>query len=65
MTDLSVTFSIILKTAQSIPELETTGWHNIVRLDVRLGRGIIKNRGHVGWEAQIDAHNANILHVAQ
>ena len=60
----SLSFDQILTTARSVPELETAGWDDIDRLDVRPDDGIIKIRGTNGWEAQIDAHTSEILHLA-
>lgn len=62
---VTLTFDEVLGTARSIPELEAAGWGQIDRLDVRPDDGIIKIRGTNGWEAQIDAHTAEILSVAK
>lgn len=61
----SISFDRVLKIAKKIPELETQGWKDIDRLDVRPDDGIIKIRGTNGWEAQVDSHTGNILQVAQ
>lgn len=61
----SVPLDSVLAVAKSIPELETSKWTDIDRLDVRPDDGIIKIRGTNGWEAQIDSHSGDILQVAQ
>jgi uncharacterized iron-regulated membrane protein len=60
----SITLEDVLVTSKTIPELEVSSWDQIDRLDVRPGDGIIKIRGKNGWEAQIDAHTAEVLLVA-
>lgn len=64
-TGASLAFDKVLDIAQSIPKLETEKWTDIDRLDVRPDKGIIKIRGINGWEAQIDAHTAEILDVSK
>jgi uncharacterized iron-regulated membrane protein len=64
-TGASLSFNEILATAQTIPELKTSTWEDIDRLDVRPDNGIIKIRGTNGWEAQIDGHSADVLSIAK
>lgn len=61
----SLSFDEILATARTVPELKTNKWEDIDRLDVRPDDGIVKIRGMNGWEAQIDAHTAEVLHIGQ
>lgn len=60
----SLSFDRVLTTARAIPDLDVSGWEHIDRLDVRPDNGIIKIRAVNGWEAQIDAHTADVLLVA-
>lgn len=60
-----LSFDKVLEIAKTIPELETSKWTDIDRLDVRPDDGVIKIRGTNGWEAQIDSHNGKILNVAK
>lgn len=61
----SLSFDEILASARAIPQMEVQQWTDIDRLDVRPDDGVIKIRGINGWETQIDAHNASVLHVGQ
>ncbi|MDC8831075.1 PepSY-associated TM helix domain-containing protein [Alteromonas gilva] len=60
----AIPFSEVLHIAQTIPELDVTGWQQIDRLDVRPDKGIIKVFANNRWEAQIDAQSGEILQVA-
>lgn len=60
----SLTFEQILQVVSKVPEINLNSWHNINRMDVRPGKGVIKVRGNNGWEVQIDAETGKILQVA-
>ena len=54
----------ILAAVQGVAELQVTGWHDINRLDVRPGRGVVKVWLHSGWEVQVDLGSGRILQTA-
>lgn len=54
----------ILAAVQGVAELQVTGWHDINRLDVRPGRGMVKVWLHSGWEVQVDLGTGRILQTA-
>lgn len=60
----SLSFEQILQAASKVPEINLKSWHDINRLDVRPGKGIVKVRGNNDWEVQIDAETGKILQVA-
>jgi len=54
----------ILHAVRLVPELGVTGWHDVNRLDVRPGRGLVKAWLHSGWEVQVDLGTGRVLHSA-
>lgn len=54
----------ILAAVRLVPELGVTGWHDVNRLDVRPGRGMVKAWLHSGWEVQVDLGTGRVLHSA-
>ena len=61
--DPSISFEQILDIAKTIKEAEISSWEDIDRLDVRIGKGIVKVRSNNRWEIQIDPHSGNVPHV--
>ena len=62
--DPSISFEQILDIAKTIKEAEISSWEDIDRLDVRIGKGIVKVRGNNRWEIQIDTHSGEVTQVA-
>jgi hypothetical protein len=62
--ELTIGFDRILEVARSVPEAEVETWHDIERLDVRPGRGMVKVRCSSRWEIQIDTETGEVLQVA-
>ncbi len=54
----------ILAAVRLVPELGVTGWHDVNRLDVRPGRGMVKAWLHSGWEVQVDLGTGRVLQSA-
>ena len=62
--DPSISFEQILDIAKTIKEAEISSWEDIDRLDVRIGKGIVKVRSNNRWEIQIDTHSGEVTQVA-
>ena len=62
--DPSISFEQILDMAKTIKEAEISSWEDIDRLDVRIGKGIVKVRSNNRWEIQIDTHSGEVTQVA-
>ena len=62
--DPSISFEQILTIAKTIKEAEISSWEDIDRLDVRIGKGIVKVRSNNRWEIQIDTHSGEVTQVA-
>ncbi len=62
--DPSISFEQILDIAKTIKEAEISSWEDIDRLDVRIGRGIVKVRSNNRWEIQIDTNSGEVTQVA-
>ena len=62
--DPTISFDDILATAIKVKEPNIQSWDDIDRLDVRLGKGIVKVRSNNRWELQIDSHSGELLQVA-
>lgn len=60
----AVGWDVILAAAQAMPEAGVTGWHDIDRVDVRPGKGILKVVTHSRWEAQLALADGAVLQVA-
>lgn len=54
----------VLEISRTVPEAEIETWADIVRLDVRPSRGMLKVRAKNNWEIQIDTENGEILQTA-
>jgi hypothetical protein len=57
-------FEHILAAARSVPKAGIMAWHDVDRLDVRPGKGLIKVQGRSRWEVQVDAAAGDVLQVA-
>ena len=62
--DPIISFDDILETAIKVKEVNIQSWDDVDRLDVRLGKGIVKVRSKNRWELQIDSHSGELLQVA-
>jgi len=62
--DPTISFDDILATAIKVKEPNIQSWDDVDRLDVRLGKGIVKVRSKNRWELQIDSHSGELLQVA-
>ena len=62
--ELVVSFDDILEKARSVPEAEIESWDDIVRIDVRPSKGMLKVRATNGWEIQLDSKTGEVLQVA-
>ena len=62
--DPVISFEQILDIAKTIKEAEISSWEDIDRLDVRIGKGIVKVRSNNRWEIQIDTHSGEVTQVA-
>lgn len=62
--ELQISFDTILQVSKDVPEAEIHDWDDIVRLDVRPSKGMLKVRATNGWEIQIDTKTGKVLQVA-
>ena len=62
--DPTISFDEILATAIKVKGPNIQSWDDVDRLDVRLGKGIVKVRSNNRWELQIDSHSGELLQVA-
>ncbi len=60
----NVSFEQILAVAKTIEKANISGWDDIIRLDVRPSKGVIKVQAENQWEIQLDYKTAEILQVA-
>lgn len=60
----SISFERVLEAARSVPEAGISSWEDVDRLDVRVGRGMLKVRGKNRWEVQVDTSSGEVLQVA-
>lgn len=54
----------ILSAVRSMPELASTSWEDINRLDIRPKRGVAKVSLKSGWEVQVDLGTGRVLQTA-
>ena len=59
-----ISFSEILAVTKTVPQAQVQTWDDIDRLDVRLGKGMVKVRCANRWEVQLDATTGDVLQVA-
>lgn len=57
-------FDQLLAACRGVPEAGVSDWADVVRLDVRPGRGLVKVQCKSGFEVQLDAGTAAVLQVA-
>jgi uncharacterized iron-regulated membrane protein len=60
----AVTFEQILESVKAVPEMNVKSWDDVNRLDVRIGRGMVKVWLHSGWEVQVDLGTGAVLQTA-
>ena len=51
----------ILQASQKVAEADIDSWEDIDRIDVRIGKGVLKVRCKNGWEIQLDAVSGDVL----
>jgi uncharacterized iron-regulated membrane protein len=56
-----ISWDEVLAAALSVEEAGWSGWDDIDRLDVRIGRGMLKIQGKNHWEVQIDTATGEVL----
>jgi len=54
----------ILEITKTVPYAEVAGWVDIIRLDVRPSKGMVKIRAENDWEVQIDLESGKVLQTA-
>jgi uncharacterized iron-regulated membrane protein len=60
----AVSFDRILEACRNVPEAGVASWADIVRIDVRPSKGILKVTTKTDWEIQIDAKTGEVLQSA-
>ncbi|MEM7001720.1 MAG: PepSY-associated TM helix domain-containing protein [Pseudomonadota bacterium] len=50
--------------ARQVPELDLGNWTDLSRVDVKPDKGVVKFVSRNRWEAQIDAHSGELVHLA-
>lgn len=60
----ALTFDEILRICRTVPEARIRGWDDVNRIDVRVGRGILKVSAKSSWEIQIDSSSGQVLQAA-
>jgi len=50
--------------AQALPQLELNAWQDLVRVDVKPDKGVVKFVASNQWEAQFDTTSGELLHLA-
>jgi uncharacterized iron-regulated membrane protein len=59
-----VTFTQILAASTKVPEAAIRSWEDIVRLDIRPDKGLVKVHAVNHWEIQLDHRSGEVLQVA-
>lgn len=54
----------ILTALRTVPGMNVQTWHDVNRLDVRPGRGVVKAWLMNGYEVQVDLGTGTVLHTA-
>jgi len=60
----ALSFEEILEGARTVEEAEIDSWEDILLLDVRPGKGIVKVRAKNRWEVQLDTKRGQVVQVA-
>ena len=60
----ALTLAQILESVKTVPEMNVRSWDDVNRLDVRIGRGMVKVWLHNGWEVQVDLGTGAVLQTA-
>lgn len=60
----AVSFDRILEASRGVPEAGVASWSDIVRIDVRPSKGILKVTTKTDWEIQIDNKTGEVLQSA-
>ena len=59
-----VSFDQMVEAASAHPEAQIQNWTDIDRIDLRVGKGVVKLRAVSGWEVQVDTRTGEVLNVA-
>lgn len=59
-----ISFDRILEASRSVPDAGVVSWSDIVRIDVRPSKGVLKVTTKTDWEIQIDAKTGEVLQSA-
>lgn len=51
----------ILQAVKAVPEMGVTTWKDVDRLDVRIGKGLVKVLLMNGWEVQVDLGTGRVM----
>ena len=54
----------VLAALRTVPDMNVQSWHEVNRLDVRPGRGVVKAWLMNGYEVQVDLGTGQVLHSA-
>jgi uncharacterized iron-regulated membrane protein len=60
----AVSWQDMLERLKEVPDMNVTSWDDVNRLDVRLGRGVVKAWLHNGYEVQLDLGTGRVLQTA-
>ncbi len=60
----ALTLAQILESVKTVPEMNVRSWDDVNRLDVRIGRGMVKVWLHNGWEVQVDLGTGAVVQTA-
>lgn len=60
----TVSFDRVLAACQGVPEAGVKGWADVVRIDVRPSKGMLKVTTKTDWEIQLDAATGDVLQTA-
>ena len=63
--DPRVAHQAILDAVRTVPQMEVSGWQDIMLTDYRPRRGIVKVRNHAQYETQVDAANGSVIKSGQ
>ncbi len=60
----TISFDQMLDSARLIPEAAVDSWDDIIRIDMRPSRGLVKITAHNRWEIQLNAATGEVMQVA-
>jgi uncharacterized iron-regulated membrane protein len=60
----SLAFERVLEICKTAPEAGVASWSDITRIDVQVGKGVMKVQTKSSWEIQLDSRSGAILQTA-